>query len=176
MNEGNITKLNNSINELDIHTKDIVGATTLLKYFTELQNDFKENKVLHDESLNNIIKARENLESSIADSKKGLDNINNTIQNNLIAMHQMYQDSENNLNSKIERYKSDTEVTIRNESVQIQRGIENTTISEFNKLDGKIKERFGSVDELFKKQNKIIYGILGITILNLTFIIWLIMR
>ena len=64
------------------------------------------------------------------------------------------------INSKLEKNKSDIEVTVRNEGAQIQRAFETSLKSNFTEMSGAIDDRFALQSKTVKRNTTLLFVIL----------------
>jgi DNA repair exonuclease SbcCD ATPase subunit len=168
-----LNKLDSSINKLDELADDIQEFSSIYSNLIQLKNELNDNqKILQDNStyLNelkeNIKQRLENYDeiiknfdlkiSAIRDEtisfKNNITDIISIELNKIKELNKiLYNELEENIKSKLEKNKSDIQVEIRNEGIQIQRGFDNTINKNFNEI---IKEFRTFYENLLSNLNK----------------------
>lgn len=129
----NSQELNKTISELEMQVKKFKSISEMYSELSVLKSDLVRLKEQSSESANKIKTISEKLEGNLSTYEKlfiELSKDNKSFQKEL----------EQHISSKLDKHKSDIQVEIRNEGIQIQRGFENSLTLNFNNLQSKIQE------------------------------------
>ena len=130
-----LEKLNNAIKELEKQSSDLKDFNIVYSEIAKLKKDILENLKLLQENNKGLSKISKEVEQHLDEYQKKIDEIykdNKTFQKEL----------DNSIASRLEKYKSDVQIEIRNEGTQIQRSFETTLKSDFNQMEDKLKSEF----------------------------------
>lgn len=136
----NSQELNKTISELETQVRKFKSISEVYSELTTLKSDLIRLKEQSSDSSAKIKIITDKLDSKLASYEKLLTELskdNKSFQKEL----------EEHITSKLDKHKSDIQVEIRNEGVQIQRGFENSLTLNFNNLQVKIQE-------IYSKQEK----------------------
>lgn len=130
-----LKKLDNAIKELEKQSNDLKDFNKVYAEIAKLKQDLIENLKLLKENNKGLTEISKEIEKRLDESQKKIDEI--------------YKDSkafqkelDSSLASRLDKHKSDIQVEVRNEGIQIQRAFETTLNSNFNQMESKIKEAF----------------------------------
>ncbi len=136
----NSQELNKTISELETQVRKFKSISEVYSELSALKSDLVRLKEQSSDSADKIKTITEKLDNKLATYEKLLTELskdNKSFQKEL----------EQHITSKLDKHKSDIQVEIRNEGVQIQRGFENSLTLNFNNLQSKIQE-------IYSKQEK----------------------
>jgi NADH/NAD ratio-sensing transcriptional regulator Rex len=153
-----LEKLDKTINELDLSSKQLKGYTEIFNELTKLQISISENT------------------ESFKNNSRNLETINTAINESISEFHKLVKELDSSMVSRLERHKSDIQVEIRNEGTQIQRAFENSLNNGFNNLEHKIIERFKEFEKLVKSNKSVALFAIAIGVLNTALLVYLILR
>jgi len=172
-----LTKLDDAIKELEIQSKDLVEFNKVYSEIGNLKSELNENLKL-------LKKNNEGFESVSAIIHEKLEQFKKQIEkfevDLLEKIQELYKDNKNfqkeldsSIISRLEKNKSDIQIEIRNEGIQIQRALENSLTSSFNNMETTIKEQF----EVHANQLKTLKIILFVLIaIGIGLAIWLYLK
>ena len=153
---GNLEKLDKAVEQLELQSRDLEEFVRIYKLIESLKSDIElsQAKIIeNNSSFNELSDKLQNVLSEHSDSLAALEN------KLLGKVRELYDDNkkyqkelDGTINTKLEKNKSDLEVTVRNEGNQIQRAFETSLKSHFTNLSGSLDERFV---EQTKKNNKV---------------------
>lgn len=130
-----MNNLNKTIDELNAHAQKL---GSIVDFYTEIKSVKSYLITLHNSNDESVEKLKQIIDK--------LDNTLTTYENQLTTIdkgnREFHKELEQNLNSKLEKNKSDIQVEIRNEGLQIQRGFENSLTLNFSSLQSKLQESF----------------------------------
>lgn len=92
---------------------------------------------------NTLVKVKE-LSVEIEKSAKELSGANKNLEEFIGYSKKYFKDFEESINSKLERFNSDTQVTIRQERTQLQEALQNNILLQFNNMQTKQTELFAA--------------------------------
>src|SRR5690606_19576021 len=123
----------------------------------------------HNDTLSKITKE---FGSALKDSNRQLERLKNMLVNEVELLRQDNKNFQKELDSslitRLDKHKSDIEVTVRNEGAQIQRAIETTLNLNFNSMESKLRELFNAQSRQLNTLKKLIMVLIGIVILLAT--------
>lgn len=129
----NSQELNKTISELETQVKKFKSISEVYSELSVLKSDLVRLKEQSSDSSEKLKIITEKLDSKLATYEKLLSELTKDNKN-------FQKELEEHITSKLEKHKSDIQVEIRNEGVQIQRGFENSLTLNFNSLQSKIQE------------------------------------
>lgn len=163
-----LEKLDNVVNELERNSKQLKDFTAVYSEISSLQTNISRNLELIEEnnkSLNSV---------SVVIKKKTEENTEQLkVTNDFLEQKigEIYKDNKSfqkeldaTLITRLDKHKSDIQVEIRNEGTQIQRAFETTLNSNFNTMEGKIKERFELQSKELKTLKILVFILIAIGI------------
>lgn len=101
----------------------------------------EEQSELLKQNNNTLVKVKE-LSVEIEKSAKELSGANKNFEEFIGYSKKYFKDFEESINSKLERFNSDTQVTIRQERTQLQEVLQNNILLQFNNMQTKQTELF----------------------------------
>lgn len=152
----NLSKLDETISELEKQAEIFRNNNTLLEKVTEIidqihrgVSELKQGNSNFEETKNEVRQSLISLNERI----ESLEKSNEKVIENLINSNKKYiREIEDTVSSKLERFSSDIQVTIRQERTQMQESLQNTFTNNLSNLELRLKE-------LFASQNKHLYQI-----------------
>ena len=146
----NSQELNKTISELETHVKKFKSISEVYSQLTVLKSDLVRLKEQSRDSSEKLKIITEKLDSKLATYEKLLSELTKDNKN-------FQKELEQHITSKLEKHKSDIQVEIRNEGVQIQRGFENSLTLNFNSLQSKIQEIFSKQEKQINSLKILVY-------------------
>jgi hypothetical protein len=141
-----LEKLDSVVNELEQNSKQIKDFATVYSEISKLQSNINQNLELLEKNNKTLNSLNEVLKKDSEENIKQLKIANNFLEERIGEIHKDNKSFQKELDAtiitRLEKHKSDIQVDIRNEGVQIQRSFETTLNSNFNSMENKIKERF----------------------------------
>lgn len=150
----NLTKLDETISDLEKQAEMLKQNNKVLAKVADLSNQI-------DKGVNELVQGNKNFDTVKTEIHKSLTSLNNEVTNIekqneklietiLNSNKKFLREFEETVSSKIERFSSDIQVTIRQERTQLQESLQNNITNQFNNLESKQKE-------LFNQQTKQIF-------------------
>lgn len=151
-----LEKLDNAINELEQNSKQLKDFTAVYSEISKLQLNISSNLQLIEENNKNLDFISDIIKKQADENTKQLKIVNYFLEQKIGEIYKdnktFQKEFDSTLITRLEKYKSDIQVEIRNEGTQIQRAFETSLNSNFNSMETKIKELF----ELQSKDIKIL--------------------
>lgn len=138
----NSQELNKTISDLELQVKKFKNISEVYSELINLKTELVRIKQLTGASAESIKFITQKIDEKLVAYEKFIFELKKENK----AFHNDLQD---HIISKLEKHKSDIQVEIRNEGVQIQRGFENSLTLNFNNLQSKIQEIY------YKQEKKI---------------------
>ena len=144
----NLVKLDDAVEKLEQQSRDLEEFVRVYKLISSLKTDIELSKAKIIEHSNSFDEIAEKIQKALDKHFESLLNMENKL---LKKVRELYDDNkkyqkelDDTINSKLEKNKSDIEVSVRNEGTQIQRAFETSLKSNFGEmrqeLDGKFEE------------------------------------
>ena len=144
----NLKKLDNTIEQLERQSRDLEEFARIYKLISSLKSDIELSQVKIVENNDSFSELVDKIQNVLGEYSESLESMENKL---LEKVRELYDDNkkyqkdlDGTINSKLEKNKSDIEVTVRNEGAQIQRAFETSLKSNFGEmrqeLDGKFEE------------------------------------
>lgn len=160
----NLKKLDETISDLEKQAEMLKQNNKVLTKVADLSNQI-------DKGVEQLVKGNKDFDLVKSEIHKSLTSLNNEVVNiekqnekhidNILTSNKKFlRELEDTVTSKIERFSSDIQVTIRQERSQLQESLQNNIASQFNNLESKQKELF--IEQ--SKQIKLLRTLLIITI------------
>ena len=144
----NLEKLDKAVGQLEQQSRDLGEFLRVYELVTSLKSDIelsRETIVKNNASFNEL---SAKIQNELAEHSESLSDLEKRL---LEKVRELYDDNkkyqkelDDTINSKLEKNKSDMEVTVRSEGTQIQRAFETSLKSNFGEmrqeLDGKFEE------------------------------------
>ena len=142
----NLSKLDETISELEKQAEIFKNNNKLFERVTEIidqihkgVSELKQGNSNFEEIKNEIHQSLIALNEKIESLERG----NEKVIENLISSNKKYiRELEDTVSSKLERFSSDIQVTIRQERTQMQESLQNTIINNLSNLESRQKELF----------------------------------
>jgi len=164
----NLEKLNNAIKDLEEQSNDLKEFNKVYSEIAKLKSDIKDNLKLLREYNKGFESISVNINDNLENSKKQFENLESDL---LKKINELYRDNKNfqkeldsSINSRLEKNKSDIQVEIRNEGIQIQRTFENIITSSFNNMDSTLNEYFQAQEQDLINLKHLFYLVIAILI------------
>lgn len=151
----NSQELNKTISELEEQVKKFKSISELYAELSELKSDLLNLKEQNTDSSERLRSISESLDHKLVEYEKILTGF-------LTDNKAFHNELEHHINSKLEKHKSDIQVEIRNEGVQIQRGFENSLTLNFNNLQSRIQEIYSTERKQFIYIRVLLFLLIGI--------------
>lgn len=162
-----LEKLDDVVAELEHNSKQLKDFTTVYSEISTLQSKINRNLILLEETNKSLNSASDIIKRKTEENTKQLKIANDLLNQ---KVEEIYKDSkafqkeiDSTFITRLDKHKSDIQIEVRNEGVQIQRAFETALNSNFNTMEEKIKERF----EVQSQQLKVINVLLIIVLIGL---------
>ena len=163
-----LEKLDNAIKELEIQSNDLKDFNKVYSEIGKLKNEISNSLSLLKENNDGFSTISIEVKSRLEESKQQLESLESEF---LKKIQELYQDNKNfqkeldaSLFTRLDKHKSDIQIEIRNEGTQIQRAFQTTLNSNFNTMEGKIKERFELQSKELKTLKILVFVLIAIVI------------
>lgn len=159
----NTNELNNTIKKLEDEAENFTSLNKAFKQIADLENRIAATKDDYVNAVDSINEINQKI-------TKSLDNI-------IQESKQAYNSMEQAVDSKLEKNKSDIQIDIRNEGMQIERGFQNSLDKNFMQLEknltDKITEMKNTFDNKISRTNNLLMITMAISFINFIVIILL---
>ena len=142
----NLKKLDNTIEQLERQSRDLEEFARIYKLISSLKSDIESSQAKIVENNDSLSELVDKIQKVLGEYSESLESMENKL---LEKVRELYDDNkkyqkdlDGTINSKLEKNKSDIEVTVRNEGAQIQRAFETSLKSNFTEMSGAIDDRF----------------------------------
>jgi len=142
----NLKKLDNTIEQLERQSRDLEEFARIYKLISSLKSDIESSQAKIVENNDSFSELVDKIQKVLGEYSESLESMENKL---LEKVRELYDDNkkyqkdlDGTINSKLEKNKSDIEVTVRNEGAQIQRAFETSLKSNFTEMSGAIDDRF----------------------------------
>ena len=141
-----LKKLDNTIEQLERQSRDLEEFARIYKLISSLKSDIESSQAKIVENNDSLSELVDKIQKVLGEYSESLETMENKL---LEKVRELYDDNkkyqkdlDGTINSKLEKNKSDIEVTVRNEGAQIQRAFETSLKSNFTEMSGAIDDRF----------------------------------
>jgi len=141
-----LKKLDNTIEQLERQSRDLEEFARIYKLISSLKSDIESSQAKIVENNDSFRELVDKIQKVLGEYSESLESMENKL---LEKVRELYDDNkkyqkdlDGTINSKLEKNKSDIEVTVRNEGAQIQRAFETSLKSNFTEMSGAIDDRF----------------------------------
>ena len=141
-----LKKLDNTIEQLERQSRDLEEFARIYKLISSLKSDIESSQAKIVENNDSFSELVDKIQKVLGEYSESLESMENKL---LEKVRELYDDNkkyqkdlDGTINSKLEKNKSDIEVTVRNEGAQIQRAFETSLKSNFTEMSGAIDDRF----------------------------------
>jgi len=141
-----LKKLDNTIEQLERQSRDLEEFARIYKLISSLKSDIESSQAKIVENNDSLSELVDKIQKVLGEYSESLESMENKL---LEKVRELYDDNkkyqkdlDGTINSKLEKNKSDIEVTVRNEGTQIQRAFETSLKSNFTEMSGAIDDRF----------------------------------
>jgi len=163
-----LTKLDKVINELEEQSNDLKEFNKVYSEIGKLKSDLLENLRILKENNDGFESLSTQIHDELESSKQQFDNLEAALFKKIQDLYNDHKNFQKELDSSIvsrlEKNKSDIQVELRNEGVQIQRAFENTLTSSFNGMESKLKELFEGQTKQINTLKILLFVAIGIGI------------
>lgn len=139
-------KLDDVINELEEQAKDLKMFSEVYSEISKLKEDIATSLELLKTNSNEFDTISNNIRDRFKEAKLQFENFE-------IDNKNFKKELNSDIASRLDKHKSDIEVTIRNEGSQIQRGFENALIAQFNGMAIKLDTMTNKIEDHINIQN-----------------------
>lgn len=161
-------KLDSIVNELEQNSKKLKDFTDVYTEISKLQANINSNLDLlatNNKTLENISNV---IDNHTKESIKQLKVVNDFLEQKISEFYKdnkaFQKEIDSTISTRLEKHKSDIQVEIRNEGIQLQRVIETSLISKINSMEINIKERFLFQSKELKNLKILIFGLFAISL------------
>lgn len=141
-----LKKLDNTIEQLERQSRDLEEFARIYKLISSLKSDIESSQAKIVENNDSFSELVDKIQKALGEYSESLESMENKL---LEKVRELYDDNkkyqkdlDGTINSKLEKNKSDIEVTVRNEGAQIQRAFETSLKSNFTEMSRAIDDRF----------------------------------
>ena len=141
-----LKKLDNTIEQLERQSRDLEEFARIYKLISSLKSDIELSQAKIVENNDSFSELVDKIQKALGEHSESLESMENKL---LEKVRELYDDNkkyqkdlDGTINSKLEKNKSDIEVTVRNEGAQIQRAFETSLKSNFTEMSRAIDDRF----------------------------------
>ena len=141
-----LKKLDNTIEQLERQSRDLEEFARIYKLISSLKSDIESSQAKIVENNDSLSELVDKIQKALGEYSESLVSMENKL---LEKVRELYDDNkkyqkdlDGTINSKLEKNKSDIEVTVRNEGAQIQRAFETSLKSNFTEMSRAIDDRF----------------------------------
>ena len=141
-----LKKLDNTIEQLERQSRDLEEFARIYKLISSLKSDIESSQAKIVENNDSLSELVDKIQKALGEYSESLESMENKL---LEKVRELYDDNkkyqkdlDGTINSKLEKNKSDIEVTVRNEGAQIQRAFETSLKSNFTEMSRAIDDRF----------------------------------
>src|SRR5690554_5271995 len=163
-----LEKLDNVVNELEQNSKQLKDFTAVYSEISTLQSNINQNLELIEENNKNLNSVSAVIKKQTEENTKQLKVANEFLEQKIGEIYKdnkaFQKELDATLITRLDKHKSDIQIEIRNEGTQIQRAFETTLNSNFNTMEGKIKERFDLQSKELKTLRVLVYVLIAIGI------------
>jgi hypothetical protein len=163
-----LEKLDNAIKELEIQSNDLKDFNKVYSEIGKLKEGIANSLSLLKENNAGFSSISTEVKFNLEESKKQVESLESEL---LKKIQELYQDNKNfqkeldaSLITRLDKHKSDIQVEVRNEGIQIQRGFETTLNTNFNSMESKLKELFDVQSKRLNMLKILMIVIIGIGI------------
>lgn len=163
-----LEKLDNVVNELEQNSKQLKDFTAVYSEISTLQSNISRNLELIEENNKNLNSVSDVIKKQTEENTKQLKVANDFLEQKI---GEFYKDNQNfqkeldaSLITRLDKHKSDVQIEIRNEGIQIQRAFETTLNTNFNSMESKLKELFDVQSKQLNKLKILMFVTIGIGI------------
>lgn len=141
-----LEKLDSVVNELEHNSKQLKGFTTVYSEISTLQSSISRNLELIEENNKNLNSVSDVIKQKTEENTEQLKVANDFLEQKIGEIYKdnkaFQKELDATLITRLDKHKSDIQIEIRNEGIQMQRAFETTLNSNFNSMESKIKEQF----------------------------------
>lgn len=163
-----LEKLDSVVNELEHNSKQLKDFTAVYSEISTLQSNISRNLELIEENNKSLNSVSDVIKKKTEENTQQLKVANEFLEQKI---GEIYKDNKSfqkeldaTLITRLDKHKSDIQIEIRNEGTQIQRAFETTLNSNFNTMEGKIKERFELQSKELKTLKILVFLLIAIGI------------
>jgi len=159
-----LKKLDNTIEQLERQSRDLEEFARIYKLISSLKSDIELSQAKIVENNDSFSELVDKIQKVLGEYSESLESMENKL---LEKVRELYDDNkkyqkdlDGTINSKLEKNKSDIEVTVRNEGAQIQRAFETSLKSNFTEMSRAIDDRFALQSKTVKRNTTLLIVLL----------------
>ncbi|MEI9921116.1 MAG: hypothetical protein WDO14_20320 [Bacteroidota bacterium] len=153
-----LERLNKSIKELEKQSTELKEFNAVYAELNKLKSDVEKNIFLIKQNNAKLVSVSEDVAKQLAQTERQI--------NELFTDNKSFQkELDTSLNARLERYKSDIQVEIRNEGAQVQRSLEAVINSHFNQFEYKLIQKIDNQTSKIRFLTNLIYLLLGVSLM-----------
>jgi len=160
----NLKKLDNTIEQLERQSRDLEEFARIYKLISSLKSDIESSQAKIVENNDSFSELVDKIQKVLGEYSESLESMENKLLEKVRELYdwnKKYQkDLDGTINSKLEKNKSDIEVTVRNEGAQIQRAFETSLKSNFTEMSRAIDDRFALQSKTVKRNTTLLIVLL----------------
>lgn len=143
---GNLEKLDKTVEQLEQQSRDLGEFLRVYELVTSLKSDIELSREKINQNYNSFNELSEKIQKVLDEHSESLSDLEKKLSE---KVRELYDDNkkyqkelDGTIATKLEKNKSDIEVTIRNEASQIQRSFETSLKSNFNEMKQVLDNKF----------------------------------
>ena len=143
---GNLEKLDKAVEQLEQQSRDLGEFLRVYELVTSLKSDIELSREKINQNYNSFNELSEKIQKVLVENSESLSDLEKKL---LEKVRELYDDNkkyqkelDGTIATKLEKNKSDIEVTVRNEGSQIQRSFETSLKSNFNEMKQVLDNKF----------------------------------
>ena len=164
----NLEKLDKAVEQLERQSKDLEEFVRIYKLISNLKSEIELSQTKIAENNRKFTDLAEEIQTVLAGQSQSLSNMEDKL---LAKVRELYDDNkkyqkelDDTLNTKLEKHKSDIEVTIRNEGTQIQRAFETSLNANFGEMRKELDSQFEEQSKKVKVNTSLLIVVLLIQV------------
>lgn len=142
----NLSKLDETVTQLEIQAEVLKQNNKVLSKVSELSSAIEKGVSELSLGNKNFDETKTNIQNTLKSLNDSVSNLEKSNEKNidlLVTSNKKFlREFEDTITSKLGRFSSDIQVTIRQERTQLQESLQNNITSQFNNLESKQKELF----------------------------------
>lgn len=164
----NLEKLDKTVEQLERQSRDLEEFVRIYKLISSLKSEIELSQTKIAENNHKFTELAKEIQTALAGQSHSLTNMEEKL---LAKVRELYDDNkkyqkelDDSLNSKLEKHKSDIEVTVRNEGSQIQRAFETALNANFGEMRKEIDGHYVEQSKKVKMNTSLLIVVLLIQI------------
>ena len=157
---GNLEKLDKAVEQLEQQSRDLGEFLRVYELVTSLKSDIESSREKINQNYNSFNELSEKIQKVLVEHSESLSDLEKKL---LEKVRELYDDNkkyqkelDGTIATKLEKNKSDIEVTVRNEGSQIQRSFETSLKSNFNEMKQVLNDKFEEHSKYVRRNTAIL--------------------